>query len=62
MSDPDESTRLTYHGDLSYDPERWDVDEKPDDCQVCGTDLLGVGDRATIGQYCPECGVHVWIK
>jgi len=48
-------------GRVSYDPERYDPDEQSDECLDCGTMLRGAGDRSTVGQYCPECGVHVWI-
>lgn len=52
----------TRDGLLGYDPDRWNPDDRPDDCQVCGTELCGAGDRSTMGQYCPECDVSVWIR
>lgn len=58
----EDSQNLTHRDDLSFDPERWDPDEEPDECQVCGTSLMGAGDGSTVGEYCPECGVHVWIR
>lgn len=45
----------------SYDPNRWDPEERPDKCQVCDSWLEGAGGRATVGQHCRECGVQVWI-
>lgn len=49
-------------GDVQYDPDRWDPDEEPIECQVCGTDLQGAGDGYTMSEYCPECRKHVWIR
>lgn len=59
MSDEQE---WVHDDGVSYDPDRWDPDEKPDKCQECGTGLRGAGDGSTVGQHCPECGVNVWIK
>jgi len=46
---------------MSYDPNRYDPKQSNTDCLECGTELRGAGDRSTVGQYCPECGVSVWI-
>lgn len=51
------------HGEqYNYNPDRWDPDERPSKCMVCGTWLRGAGGGWTLGQYCPECEVNVWIK
>lgn len=46
----------------SFDPGRWNPDDKPSKCQVCGEWLDGQGDGSTMGQRCPECDVQVWIR
>jgi len=53
-------TEKTNRGKL-YDPERYDPEVGNQDCIVCGTPFHGAGDGATIGQYCPSCGLSVWI-
>lgn len=48
-------------GRKSVDPERYDPDEQTV-CAKCGSDLRGAGDALTIGMYCPECNMEVWIS
>lgn len=70
MSPSDDSQKQTQQdeqhwvekGELGYDPDRWDPDTHPSECQVCGHELYAAGDRATVGEHCSECRVQVWIR
>jgi len=47
---------------MTYDPKRYDPQKENNECLECGTALQAAGDRSTVGEYCPECEVSVWIK
>ena len=49
-------------GSYGYDKSRYDPDNIHMDCLKCGTELRGVGDRATVSSHCPECEVMVFIS
>ena len=58
---PDQDWKREHYPFMEWDASRYDRDDDPDTCQVCGTELQSRGGRSGVKKWCLECDVVVMM-